>query len=105
MMMWINLLPWREEARVLQKRHFIQILCVSLLSMIILSLLLDFGVDFFVTHIQQQNVIIKQQLARLSIQVKSIQIVQKQTQQLTSRLQLINKVHMQNTQSAQLFDL
>lgn len=100
----INLLPWREDLRALQKRQFFQVLGVSVASIIFLAFIIYYGLQYRISHQQQRNVIAQQQLAQLVNQVKAVQILQQQTQQLHERLQVINKAHVKSVQRAQLFD-
>lgn len=100
----INLLPWREALRVTQKRQLIQILSMSLIGTIVLSLLLSFCVDYFVARQQQRSVAIKAQVTQLSVQVKNVETIKKQILRLTTWLQLIDKSHTKSIHRAQLFD-
>lgn len=101
--MLINLLPWREELLQSKKRQFIRVLIISLVSVIVLFSASNIGVDYLVRYQKQRNVALKQRLSQLDAQFKNTQSLQKQIQQLMSRLQQLDKVRLQSTERAQMF--
>lgn len=100
----INLLPWREKARVQRQREFL----LMLLAGAILSALLlgywHWHNEGLIGQQKKRNHYLRQETAKVIGQLKAIKDLEKTKKQLIARMKIISDLQMRRSQSVHLFD-
>ncbi|MFT5312023.1 MAG: type IV pilus assembly protein PilN [Paraglaciecola sp.] len=88
----INLLPWRENLRVQQKKNYLTMLVAIALGA--LSLMFGVGavVDNLINNQNQRNQYIEQQIIVLDGQIKKIKDIKQSKQEIEQRMALIEQL-------------
>ncbi|MGC5699965.1 PilN domain-containing protein [Pseudomonas sp. NFXW11] len=100
----INLLPWREAARMQRGRRFLQVLA----GMLVLGLALVYLADACIARVLERQQLRSQHLlqatARLDVQIRTVDELKTQRQQLLERMAVIEDLQARRGASVQLFE-
>lgn len=99
----INFLPWREAARALHRRRFLQALAATLVLGLGLVLLADACIDRMIGRQQARNQYLRQAAADLDNQIASIHQLKAQRQQLVARMGVIEDLQGNRSASVRVF--
>ncbi|ROL78338.1 pilus assembly protein PilN [Pseudomonas protegens] len=99
----INLLPWRETARALRRRRFLQALAAMLVLGLGLVLLADACIDWLIGRQQARNQYLRQATTGLDSQIASIHQLKAQRQQLVERMGIIEGLQGNRSASVRVF--
>jgi type IV pilus assembly protein PilN len=99
----INLLPWREERRKLQQRHFNGMLGMSLVVGLLLSALVYLYYSGQVTGQIQRNDLLRQEIAAVEVKIKEIEELDKRKESLLSRKRVIEELQGKRFEMVSLF--
>ena len=100
----INLLPWREELRVERKRQFVGILILSAIVGCLVSLLVHISFENKITAQQGRNDFLNKEITQLDAQIKEINELEKQKQELLNRMQIVQSLQQSRPLVVRLFD-
>jgi type IV pilus assembly protein PilN len=90
--MQINLLPWREQLRETQKKHFLQILSSGLLLAGTAIFLLHLLITHQIKNQEQHNAQLQQSLQALANKIQEVTSLQQQQQQLAAQRLLLQQI-------------
>lgn len=99
----INLLPWRETARAMRRRRFLQALAAMLVLGLGCVLLADACIDRMIGRQQARNQYLRQATADLDSQIASIRQLKAQRQQLVARMGIIEELQGNRSASVRIF--
>ncbi|AXK55216.1 PilN domain-containing protein [Pseudomonas protegens] len=99
----INLLPWREAARALRRRRFLQALAAMLVLGVGLVLLADACIDRLIGRQQARNQYLRQATVGLDNQIATIHQLKVQRQQLVERMGVIEDLQGSRSASVRIF--
>ncbi|SDJ61613.1 type IV pilus assembly protein PilN [Ferrimonas sediminum] len=85
----INLLPWRETRRQQLKRRYLSLLVVSLISAVVLVVAVERVLSVMVAAQQHRNQYLQQQIGEVERRIAEVAEVQRQSDALHQRLDLI----------------
>ncbi|USD37887.1 MULTISPECIES: PilN domain-containing protein [Ferrimonas] len=85
----INLLPWRETRRQQLKRRYLGLLLVSVLAAVVLVVAVEQVLSALVASQQQRNQFLQQQIGEVERRIAEVAEVQRQSDALHQRLDLI----------------
>lgn len=100
----INLLPWREEQRAEQTRHFATMLGLSILMMGAIVLLVHVTIAGQISHQETRNDILTKEIEKLDLALKEIEDLENTKQELLSRMEVIQSLQQRRPQVVHLFD-
>lgn len=100
----INLRPWREERRQKQQTNFTKLSLLALALGLLISILMWQGATSSVAAIQEENQLIKQQMAQLNIEIKEVSNLREKRQQLLKRIEVIQKLQNNRPVTVELMD-
>lgn len=100
----LNLLPWREELKIQQKRQFITLLGLTLLAAVGLMLCIHLLVNRQIAFQNEMNSYIKAEISKLDQQIIEIQDLEKEKKQLLAKMAVIQQLQASRPQIVQLFD-
>ncbi len=100
----INLLPWREELRAERKRQFIGILALSAIVGVLVSVLVHIAFENKITAQQGRNDFLNREISQLDEQIKEINELEKQKQELLNRMQIVQSLQQSRPLVVRLFD-
>lgn len=101
----INLLPWREELREVQKKEFIFSLALSAVGAVILVFFIHLLISNAISNQKDANNYLQQQILTLDVQLKQIADLKAQKQLLIARMKLIQQLEASRPQVVNLFKL
>lgn len=100
----INLLPWREELRKEQTTRFLVMLGLSILLTLCIIAIIHFNISGMISHQEQRNKILKDEISRLDIELIKIQDLETTKAQLLARMEIIQSLQQKRPQIVHLFD-
>ncbi|MDR3417676.1 MAG: PilN domain-containing protein [Nevskia sp.] len=100
----INLLDWRAQRRQRRKQQFYAVLGLSFLISAGIVLIGYLVVDAAISHQQQRNGYLQQQIAELDKQIKEIQELQRVKANLLSRMRVIEQLQQSRSATVHFFD-
>ncbi|MDD5112692.1 MAG: PilN domain-containing protein [Methylobacter sp.] len=100
----INLLPWREERRALQKREFLNFMAAGVL----LTLLIFIAVHLYIAGLQeyqqQRNKFLQDEIAFVDTKIVEIKSIEEKKSKLLNKIELIQKLQESRPEIVHLFD-
>jgi len=100
----INLLPWREELRKEQQRQFLTILGLSAVLMGLIVLAVHIQIAGMIEHQDSRNDFLKKEIAKVEKEIKEINNLAKEKQNLLARMQVIERLQSNRPEVVHLFD-
>ena len=100
----INLLPWREEARVERQRQYVYSLLGTLVLGSILILMVGLFFDQRISHQEARNQQIQVEINRLQLRINRIIELEKTRDRLISRKQVIESLQASRSLTVELLD-
>ncbi|WP_392400521.1 PilN family type IV pilus biogenesis protein TapN [Aeromonas salmonicida] len=100
----INLLPWREARALRQKKQFGVILGIFLAITASLGFAADWLVKQQISHQQQRNQRLLQEMTILDAQLGEIRLLKERRKELIDRMQLIEQLQMRRNLPVRLFN-
>ncbi len=100
----INLLPWREQKRELEKKQFITYLIVGLVSAVIIVFLINYYAGYLVDSQTDRNQRLKNEILILDAQIKDISTIKKLRQSLIARMNVIRDLQATRILTVHLLD-
>ena len=100
----INLLPWRAERRKLRQKDFLGMLALAVAVGVLASFLV---VSWYSGRISSQNArneFLKGEIAKVDIQIKEIEELDKKKNKLLARKEVIEQLQANRSQMVHLFD-
>lgn len=85
----INLLPWRDERRVEQKKEFIAVLGLVVVAALLLVFVSDLVISAQIQQQKDRNAYLQQNIDALNKQVEQISELQRKQTQLLDRMKVI----------------
>lgn len=100
----INLLPWRETKRELEKKQFsIYLLVGFIFSMVVVFLMYSYTMSL--VHEQtERNQRLKKEISDLNMQIKEISVLKKLRQALIARMNIVQDLQATRILTVRLFD-
>jgi type IV pilus assembly protein PilN len=100
----INLLPWREERRAEQKKEFLLALGFSVLAGVLVILVIHTYMEGRIDNQNARNRFISQHITQVDAQIKEIQEIDKQREELKTRMELIQELQHSRPEVVHIFD-
>ncbi|KAF1722946.1 PilN domain-containing protein [Pseudoxanthomonas wuyuanensis] len=100
----INLLPWRAERREQRQREFYAMLGAAAIIGFLLSGLIWFHYDQQISGQNVRNQFLKDEIAKVEVQIKEIEALDKQKDRLLARKKVIEQLQANRSQMVHLFD-
>ena len=100
----INLLPWREELRAERQRQFTGILGLAAVVGILVSILVHMSFESKITDQNNRNTYLTTEIRQLDEQIKEIEKLEKQKQELLNRMQIVQSLQQSRPLVVRLFD-
>jgi type IV pilus assembly protein PilN len=100
----INLLPWRDELRKEQTRHFVSLLGISALFTAALILLVQVNIIKMINHQEFRNKLLESEIAKLETQLNEIKGLEDTKTKLLSRMEIIQSLQQKRPQIVHVFD-
>ncbi|WP_454829104.1 PilN domain-containing protein [Pseudoxanthomonas wuyuanensis] len=100
----INLLPWRAERREQRQREFYVMLGAAAIIGFLLSGLIWFHYDQQISGQNVRNQFLKDEIAKVEVQIKEIEALDKQKDRLLARKKVIEQLQANRSQMVHLFD-
>ncbi|WP_265467014.1 PilN family type IV pilus biogenesis protein TapN [Aeromonas salmonicida] len=100
----INLLPWREARALRQKKQFGAMLGIFLAITASLGFAADWLVKQQISHQQQRNQRLLQEMTILDAQLGEIRLLKERRKELIDRMQLIEQLQMRRNLPVRLFN-
>ncbi|WHF36439.1 PilN family type IV pilus biogenesis protein TapN [Aeromonas salmonicida] len=100
----INLLPWREARALRQKKQFGVMLGIFLAITASLGFAADWLVKQQISHQQQRNQRLLQEMTILDAQLGEIRLLKERRKELIDRMQLIEQLQMRRNLPVRLFN-
>ena len=100
----INLLPWRAERRKQRQKEFMTMLGVASAAAVLISLLIVFSYNAWISAQETRNQYLTDQIASLDKQIAEIAELDKKKAGLLKRKQVIEELQASRSQMVHLFD-
>ncbi|MCS5710030.1 PilN domain-containing protein [Candidatus Berkiella aquae] len=100
----INLLPWREERKELQKKEFFTMLAFGIVVSCGLVMIMHMSVARQIAAQNENNNYLKQEIKQLDDQIAEIQGLEKEKQQLLAKMEVIQQLQASRPEVVRLFD-
>lgn len=100
----INLLPWRAERREQRQREFYGMLGAAAIIGFLLSGLIWFYYGQQISGQNVRNEFLKSEIAKVEVQIKEIEALDKQKDRLLARKKVIEQLQANRSQMVHLFD-
>jgi type IV pilus assembly protein PilN len=100
----INLLPWRDEKRLEQRKDFFVMLGLFALTSVILVLVAKFILDTRIENQQARNAYLKSNIAELNLKIKEIEELKRQKAALVDRMSVIQSLQGDRPEIVHIFD-
>lgn len=103
-MILINLLPYREQARLAKQKQFNQMMVLALIVGMGLSFLVYMTINSRIDEQQSRNQFMQQQLDELNLRIESVKSLQDERTRLLARKQKVEELQQERGRSAKLLD-
>lgn len=103
-MILINLLPYREQARLAKQKQFNQMVMLALIVGLGLSILIYMAINNKISKQQSRNQFMEKELVDLNNRVESVENMQSERDRLLERKQEVEKLQQQRGRSAKFLD-
>jgi type IV pilus assembly protein PilN len=100
----INLLDWRAERRAKRKQQFLALLGLTAAASLLVVGVAYLVMDHEISHQQERNTYLQQQIAELDKQIKEIQELQKVKANLLARMRVIEQLQQSRSATVHFFD-
>lgn len=100
----INLLPWRAELRKQKQKEFNTLLGLAAAAGVLISFLIVMYYNGQIEGQNNRNTYLTQEIAKVDLQLKEIEILDKKKAGLLSRKQVIEELQSSRSQMVHLFD-
>ena len=100
----INLLDWRAARRAQRKQQFLVLLGGAAAASLAIVAIAYFVMDQQISHQQDRNAYLQQQIAELEKQIKEIQELQKVKANLLARMRVIEQLQQSRSATVHFFD-
>lgn len=100
----INLLPWREMRRKEQDRQLVRLAIVSSVLMAVIVLAGWWHFNLLIENQAGRNQFLTTEIAKVEEQIKEINALKKQRNDLIARMQVIERLQGERSQIVQVFD-
>ena len=100
----INLLPWREEQRLMRRNQFFAGLGAAALAAGLLLLLANLGFNSIIGHQQDRNQLLKNEIAALDLRIAEIIDLEEKKDRLLARMQIIEQLQRSRPGIVHVFD-
>lgn len=100
----INLLPWREERKELQKREFISLLGLATLTASGLMLCIHVLISRQMNFQNDLNMYLKNEIKQLDQQIEQIKQLENEKKQLLAKMEVIQQLQASRPEVVRLFD-
>ncbi|MFA5529498.1 MAG: PilN domain-containing protein [Thiohalomonadaceae bacterium] len=100
----INLLPWRAELRKQRQREFATVAGGSALLMVLVIALFHLQIGGLIDSQNSRNRYLQAEIKKVEAQIKEIQDLEKQKQQLVARMKVIEQLQRDRPAIVHLFD-
>jgi type IV pilus assembly protein PilN len=100
----LNLLPWREERKELQKREFLFLLALGVMVAVGIMFCVHGIFNRQINFQNDNNKYLQNEIAKLDLKIAEIQGLQKEKQQLLARMDIIQQLQTNRPQIVRLFD-
>ncbi|MFI4980672.1 MAG: PilN domain-containing protein [Nevskiales bacterium] len=100
----INLLDWRAARRERRKQQFTLLIGITFLASAALVGLAYFAMDAAISHQQDRNKILQNEIVALDKQIKEIQELQKVKANLLARMRVIEQLQQSRSATVHFFD-
>jgi type IV pilus assembly protein PilN len=101
---YINLVPWRAQARDQRKRAFLTCLAVSMLSILSLLILFHYLLSRKLADQQAINISYQQEITKLNKQLVIVGQLKQQRQAIITRISIIDKLQAKRAQTVTIFN-
>ncbi|HWY26047.1 MAG TPA: PilN domain-containing protein [Nevskia sp.] len=100
----INLLDWRSARRQKRKQQFTMLAGITLLASAAVVLIVYLAMGEAVSHQQERNKILQNEITQLDKQIKEIQELQKTRSDLLARMRVIEQLQQSRSATVHFFD-
>ena len=100
----INLLPWRAERRKLRQKDFLGMLGLAVAAGVLASFLVVSWYNSRIGNQNARNEYLKGEIAKVDVQIKEIEELDKQKARLLARKEVIEQLQANRSQMVHLFD-
>ena len=100
----INLLPWRAERRKLRQKDFLGMLGLAVAAGVLASFLVVSWYNSRIGNQNARNEYLKGEIAKVDVQIKEIEELDKKKGKLMSRKEVIEQLQANRSQMVHLFD-
>ena len=100
----INLLDWRLARRQKRKQQFTMLAGITLLASLAVVGIAYLAMDQAVSHQQERNKILQNEITQLDKQIKEIQELQKTRSDLLARMRVIEQLQQSRSATVHFFD-
>lgn len=100
----INLLPWREEFRQLEKRKFLEIAALVLVAALVAVFFWDRVMSSRIDNQTDRNQLLQREIAILDTQVKEISELKNRKQDMLERMEVIQALQANRPDIVRIFD-
>jgi type IV pilus assembly protein PilN len=100
----INLLDWRSARRQKRKQQFTMLAGITLLASLAVVGIAYLAMDQAVSHQQERNKILQNEITQLDKQIKEIQELQKTRSDLLARMRVIEQLQQSRSATVHFFD-
>jgi len=104
MMIRINLLPHREQKKAAHRLRFQVFLVASIVTALLLIAISYFILDTQQSHQDQRNQFLQAEISKLDQQIKDIGMLEKQSNDLLARKQLVERLQQGRNDAVHIFD-
>lgn len=100
----INLLPWREERRALQKREFLNAMAAGVLVTLLIFVVVHLYIAGLQEYQQQRNKFLQDEIALVDTKIVEIKSIEEKKSKLLAKIELIQKLQESRPEIVHLFD-
>jgi type IV pilus assembly protein PilN len=100
----INLLPWREELRELQKKEFFTVMGAAVGFAFLILVLIHLLMASDISSQEQRNQLLKKEISTLDSKIGEIKLLKEERDQLIARMDIVQALEGNRPLSVKLFD-
>ncbi len=100
----INLLPWRDELRKERQRQFISVLGLVGMLGVVMVFAFKYSIGLDIENQQRRNNFLQTEINKLESQIKEIEALEKERQQLIDRMDMITNLQQSRPHVVRIFD-